>query len=90
MAVYRFLPRSVDETVAELTIYTPKPVESEADQAHYRRTLELHQRVSGGEDFIQQEAIQRSLSSGLVKETIFGRNEPAAIHFHNSLRELLQ
>jgi len=89
MAVYRFLPRSVDETVAELTIYTPKPVESEADHTHYRRTLELHQRVSGGEDFIQQEAIQRSLASGLVKETIFGRNEPAAIHFHNALRDLL-
>ena len=89
MAVYRFLPRSVDETVAELTIYTPKPVESEVDQNHYRRTLELHQRVSGGEDFVQQEAIQRALASGLVKETIFGRNEPAAIHFHNALRELL-
>jgi hypothetical protein len=72
-----------------LTIYTPKPVESEADHTHYRRTLELHQRVSGGEDFIQQEAIQRSLASGLVKETIFGRNEPAAIHFHNALRDLL-
>ena len=49
---------AVDETVAEMTIYTPKPVESEADQEHYRRTLELHQRVSGGEDFIQQEGIQ--------------------------------
>ena len=40
------------------------------------------------EDFIQQEAIQRSLASGLVKETIFGRNEPAAIHFHTAMREL--
>jgi len=90
MAVYRFLPRAVDETVAELTIYTPKPVESDADREHYRRTLELHQRVSGGEDFIQQEAIQRSLASGLVKETIFGRNEPAAIHFHTAMRELLK
>jgi len=90
IAVYRFLPRSVDETVVELTIYTPKPVESEADHEHYRRTLELHQRVSGGEDFLQQEGIQRSLASGLVKETIFGRNEPAAIHFHTALRDLLQ
>ena len=90
MAVYRFLPCSVDETVAELTIYTPKPVESDADHAHYRRTLELHQKVSGGEDFILQEAIQRSLSTGLVEETIFGRNEPAAIHFHTAMRELLK
>jgi phenylpropionate dioxygenase-like ring-hydroxylating dioxygenase large terminal subunit len=90
MAVYRFLPRSVDETVSELTIYTPEPVETEAGHEHYRRTLELHRRVSGGEDFVQQEAIQRSLASGLVEETIFGRNEPAAIHFHNSLRALLR
>ena len=90
LAVYRFLPTAVDETIAEMTIYTPKPVESEADHEHYRRTLELHQKVSGGEDFIQQEGIQRSLASGLVKETIFGRNEPAAIHFHTALRELLR
>ena len=90
LAIYRFLPTAVDETVAEMTIYTPKPVESEADHDHYRRTLELHQKVSGGEDFIQQEGIQRALASGLVKETIFGRNEPAAIHFHTALRELLR
>jgi phenylpropionate dioxygenase-like ring-hydroxylating dioxygenase large terminal subunit len=89
LAIYRFLPTAVDETIAEMTIYTPKAVETEAEHEHYRRTLELHQRVSGGEDFIQQEGIQRSLATGLVKETIFGRNEPAAIHFHNSLRELL-
>ena len=89
MAVYRFLPTAVDETVSELTIYTPKPVETDAERAHYRRTLELHQRVAGDEDFVQQEAIQRSLATGLVGETIFGRNEPAAIHFHNSLRALL-
>ena len=90
LAIYRFLPTDVDETTAEMTIYTPKAVESDAEHEHYRRTLELHKRVSGGEDFIQQEGIQRSLASGLVKETIFGRNEPAAIHFHNSLRELLK
>jgi hypothetical protein len=90
MAVYRFLPRAVDETVSELTIYTPEPVETDEAIAHYRRTLELHQRVAGDEDFVQQEAIQRSLASGLVTETIFGRNEPAAIHFHESLRALLR
>jgi hypothetical protein len=89
MAMYRFLPRAVDETVSELTIYTPKPVESDRERAHYQQTLELHQRVAGDEDFVQQEAIQRSLASGFVTETIFGRNEPAAIHFHDSLRALL-
>jgi phenylpropionate dioxygenase-like ring-hydroxylating dioxygenase large terminal subunit len=89
LALYRFLPQGVDDTISEMTIYTPAPVATDEQRAHYERTLELHQKVSGGEDFILQENIQRSLASGMVQETIFGRNEPAAIHFHEQLRRLI-
>jgi phenylpropionate dioxygenase-like ring-hydroxylating dioxygenase large terminal subunit len=89
LAVYRFLPQSVDDTISEMTVYTPAPVTTDEGRTHYDRTIELHKKVSGGEDFITQERIQRSLASGMVAETIFGRNEPAAIHFHEQLRALL-
>jgi phenylpropionate dioxygenase-like ring-hydroxylating dioxygenase large terminal subunit len=89
LAVYRFLPAATDRTTVELALYTPAPVETDEQRSHFQRTLELHQRVSGDQDFTQQAKIQRSLASGRAKEVILGRNEPAAIHFHLSLRRLL-
>ncbi len=35
------------------------------------------------------EAIQRGFRSGLQDEIIFGRNEPAPIHYHRALRRRL-
>ena len=32
---------------------------------------------------------QQSAENGLLKEVIFGRNEPALHHFHNSFRQAL-
>ncbi len=88
LAVYRFLPQAVDRTTVELVVSTPAPVDDDARRAHFRRTMELHQRVSGGQDFTQQVKIQRSMASGRSREVIFGRNEPAAIHFHRQLARL--
>lgn len=38
------------------------------------------------EDFKMAEMTQKSAESGLLKHVIFGRNEPALHHFHNSIR----
>jgi phenylpropionate dioxygenase-like ring-hydroxylating dioxygenase large terminal subunit len=89
LAVYRFLPLAPDHTRVLLTLYTPHEVSEESESTHYRRTLDLHQRVSGGQDFTKQEEIQRAISSGALPHVVFGRNEPAAIHFHQALRTLL-
>jgi phenylpropionate dioxygenase-like ring-hydroxylating dioxygenase large terminal subunit len=104
LALYRFLPLAVDRTRVVLTLYTPTPVHQAGDGSggravdhaadpaaaeHYRRTLALHQRVSGGQDFTKQEQIQRALSSGALPHVVYGRNEPAVIHFHRSLSALL-
>jgi hypothetical protein len=85
LALYRFLPLAADRTAVEAMIYTPAPVETDRQATHYRRTLELHQRVSGDQDFTQCVKIQRSLETGRVDQVLFGRNEPAAIHFHRCL-----
>lgn len=88
LALYRFVPTAADATAVELTMYTPEPV-PDAQRHHYDRTLELHRRVSGGEDFAEQERIQHCLASGQVTHTVFGRNEPGVIHFHQQLRALV-
>lgn len=48
----------------------------------FRSTIEM-------EDYVMGEMQQRSAQNGLLKEIIFGRNEPALHHFHKSYREAL-
>ncbi|MEM7094239.1 MAG: aromatic ring-hydroxylating dioxygenase subunit alpha [Actinomycetota bacterium] len=41
------------------------------------------------EDYAMGEMQQRSAETGMLKEIVFGRNEPALHHFHRSYREAL-
>ena len=41
------------------------------------------------EDYVAGRAIQRGLASGAQPELLFGRNEPAMIHYHQSMRATL-
>ena len=41
------------------------------------------------EDYVMGEMQQRAAESGMLKELVFGRNEPALHHFHRSYREAL-
>ncbi len=41
------------------------------------------------EDYLMGETTQKTAEAGLVKEFIFGRNEPALHHYHNTYREAL-
>lgn len=88
VAIYRFVPQAAGRTRVELTIYTPQPVDDPATATHFARTLDLHRRVSGGEDFTKQEQVHRALASGAMPTVVFGRNEPAAIHFHRTCHDL--
>jgi hypothetical protein len=45
--------------------------------------------VVTGEDFPAGRTIQIGLTSGAQTHTVFGRNEPAMIHYHRSMREAL-
>jgi phenylpropionate dioxygenase-like ring-hydroxylating dioxygenase large terminal subunit len=90
VAVYRFLPEAPDRTRVELVLYTEEPIGDDGPRReHYDRTLALHVKVATDEDFHEQERIQANLASGAVPEVLFGRNEPAAIHLHRWVGELL-
>lgn len=41
------------------------------------------------EDYVMGEMQQRSAETGMLKEVVFGRNEPALHHFHRSFRDAL-
>ena len=51
--------------------------------------MQLVLNVVTGEDFSVGRTIQAGLQSGAQTHTVFGRNEPAMIHYHRSLRAAL-
>ncbi len=52
-------------------------------------TMEIFTSTIEQEDYLMGETTQRSAESGVIKEFIFGRNEPALHHYHNTYREAL-
>ena len=46
-------------------------------------------RVVAAEDYATAETTQKALSAGLMKEVLFGRNEPPLHHYHNTFRAAL-
>jgi phenylpropionate dioxygenase-like ring-hydroxylating dioxygenase large terminal subunit len=79
----------VDRAVMELTLYVPKAPTSEAERTHWDRNMQLVLDVVTSEDFPAGRTIQIGLTSGAQTHMVYGRNEPAMIHYHQSLREVL-
>ena len=52
-------------------------------------SMEVFNSTIEQEDYLMGETTQRAVESGTVKHLIFGRNEPALHHYHNSFREAL-
>ena len=88
----RIFPREerVDRAVMELALYVPKAPASEEEKTHWDRNMQLVLDVVTGEDFPAGRTIQMGLTSGAQTHLVYGRNEPAMIHYHRSLREVLQ
>lgn len=55
------------------------------DDGFWERLIAFTMGVVEAEDFGQQELIQRNVATGLLPEVVFGRNEPALIHYHEQL-----
>jgi phenylpropionate dioxygenase-like ring-hydroxylating dioxygenase large terminal subunit len=87
----RIFPREerVDRAVMELALYVPKAPASEEERTHWERNMQLVLDVVTGEDFPAGRTIQMGLTSGAQTHLVYGRNEPAMIHYHQSLREVL-
>jgi phenylpropionate dioxygenase-like ring-hydroxylating dioxygenase large terminal subunit len=71
------------------TIYDPDRREDGTAAVSVAASLEVFTSTVENEDYVMGELQQRSAENGLIKELVFGRNEPALHHFHNSYREAL-
>jgi phenylpropionate dioxygenase-like ring-hydroxylating dioxygenase large terminal subunit len=78
-----------DRAVMELGLYVPQAPATEAERAHWDKNMQLVMDVVTGEDFPAGRTIQIGLTSGAQTHVVYGRNEPAMIHYHQSMRAAL-
>ncbi len=79
-----------DECTVHLSLYVPEPPTTEKARQHWGANLLLAVDAVDREDFRLGEGIQRGFRSGAQDHVTYGRNEPALIHFHRSLRRALE
>jgi phenylpropionate dioxygenase-like ring-hydroxylating dioxygenase large terminal subunit len=80
----------VDRAVMDLGLYVPKAPATDEERIHWDKNMQLVLDVVTGEDFPAGRTIQAGLSSGAQTHLIYGRNEPAMIHYHQSLQKALR
>jgi phenylpropionate dioxygenase-like ring-hydroxylating dioxygenase large terminal subunit len=88
----RIFPREgrVDRAVMELALHVPRAPTGEDERVHWDKNMQLVLDVVTGEDFPAGRTIQTGVNSGAQSHTVFGRNEPAMIHYHRSLQAALR
>jgi phenylpropionate dioxygenase-like ring-hydroxylating dioxygenase large terminal subunit len=87
--LWRVTPLSVDRTLVRTSLYAPESPTTNRAHAYWKKNLDLLLQVTGTEDFPLMEKIQTNLSSGALPELIYGKNEPALIHLHTSINDIL-
>jgi phenylpropionate dioxygenase-like ring-hydroxylating dioxygenase large terminal subunit len=79
----------VDRAVMDLGLYVPKAPATQEERTHWDKNMQLVLDVVTGEDFPAGRSMQIGLTSGAQTHTVYGRNEPAMIHYHQSMRAAL-
>ena len=87
----RVFPREgrTDRSVMDLGLYVPRVPVTNEERTHWDKNMQLVLDVVTGEDFPAGRSIQIGLTSGAQTHTVYGRNEPAMIHYHQSMRTAL-
>ncbi|MGH8676285.1 MAG: aromatic ring-hydroxylating oxygenase subunit alpha [Burkholderiales bacterium] len=90
LETWRMLPGATpDRSLIEFALYAPEAAASEKAHAYWQKNYDLAVKTVLEEDFALGERMQRGFMSGLQAEVVYGRNEPALIHFHQRLRAAL-
>jgi phenylpropionate dioxygenase-like ring-hydroxylating dioxygenase large terminal subunit len=89
---WRIFPagNGVDESVLQVSLYTPQPADTPNARAEWDRRFALLLGVVNDEDFPIVEDVQRGLQAGAQTHLTFGRHEPALAHFHRVVASQLK
>lgn len=85
LEVWRVEPVAVDRCRATTSVFAMSGPVDDDQRAYLVKNLDLLLDVTGREDFPMMEAIQANLASGAVPDVVFGKIEPALVHFHERL-----
>lgn len=80
----------VTETQFSVSLYAPKEPKTAKTKAHWDANLDLLLDVTMNEDFANGAATQSGFAANRQTELLFGRNEPALIHFHTTVQAALE
>ena len=91
MEIFRVFPVGgrTDRAVMETSLYIPKPVETAEEKRHWDANLALAVKVVTTEDFPAGRTMQIGFASPAQTHVVYGRNEPALAHYHQSIRREL-
>jgi phenylpropionate dioxygenase-like ring-hydroxylating dioxygenase large terminal subunit len=87
--LWRVTPLAVDRTRVATTVFAPRAPESEKERAYWVKNLDVLLGVTNAEDFPAMARIQQNLASGAVPEVVYGKMEPALVHFHERVNAAL-
>jgi phenylpropionate dioxygenase-like ring-hydroxylating dioxygenase large terminal subunit len=91
MEIFRIFPVDgrIDRAVMETSLYIPKPAETPDEKRHWDANLALAIKVITTEDFPAGRTMQLGFRSGAQSHVVYGRNELALAHYHQSIRREL-
>jgi phenylpropionate dioxygenase-like ring-hydroxylating dioxygenase large terminal subunit len=87
--LWRLQPIDVRTTTTVTSVFAPTEPHSERSRNYFVKNLDLLLNVTGNEDFALMAKIQANLDSGALPCVIYGRNEPALVHFHRTINQAL-
>jgi len=87
--LWRVTPLAVDRTLVSTGVFAPRPPATEKERAYWVKNLDVLLQVTNTEDFPAMARIHENLASGAVPDVVYGKMEPALVHFHESVNALL-
>lgn len=90
LAVSSFRPISPGETEVTQGLLTRGAVASESERAQLNERFVFANGITANEDYPESARVHRSLESGRVEYTLFGRNEAGCVLFHDALARAIR
>jgi len=87
--LWRVTPLAVDRTLVDTSVFAPRVPQSEKERAYWVKNLDVLLQVTNSEDFPAMQRIHENLASGAVPEVVYGKMEPALVHFHEQVNALV-
>ncbi len=87
--LWRVTPLEVGRTRVSTSVFAPRAPASERERSYWVKNLDVLLGVTNAEDFPAMARIHENLASGAVPGVVYGKMEPALVHFHESVNALI-